>query len=172
MKTMVILLALLTGVALTTLVSAKEASLMGDSDRVVEARVMALSEELRCLVCQNQTLSGSESDFAKDIRREMRIMMKAGQSDEQVIAFLVERFGDFILFKPPVKGITWLLWFGPLLLLLFGATLLVVVLRRRQKVSETQPLSAVDHQRAEALLRGLSDQDEQTKDKMNEERKV
>jgi len=124
-------------------------------DPVIEARMLGLAEELRCLVCQNQSLAASDSDFANDLRREMRDMMNKGMSDREIVDFMVQRFGDFILFRPPVKGPTMLLWFGPLLLLLAGATVLVLVLRRRgQAGNESASLSAEDHRRAEALLQG------------------
>jgi len=152
-------------------VMAKEAVPMA-ADPVIEARLMELSENLRCLVCQNQALAGSDSDFAKDLRREMRIMMKEGKTDQEIIDFLVQRFGDFILFNPPVKSYTLLLWMGPLLLLLLGATILVLVLRRRGLAGNvTTPLSAADHQRAEVLLRSLdadADQGDKTRDDKNE----
>jgi cytochrome c-type biogenesis protein CcmH len=138
-------------------VVAKEAAPMA-ADPEIEARLMTLSANLRCLVCQNQALSGSDSDFAKDLRREMRMMMHEGKSDQEIVDFLVQRFGDFILFKPPVRSYTLLLWLGPLLLLLLGAVVLVLVLRRRgQAVNTAQPLSAADHQRAETLLRDAGD---------------
>jgi len=138
-------------------VVAKEAAPLAE-DPQIEARLMKMAANLRCLVCQNQALSGSESDFAKDLRREMRDMMKKGMSDKEIIDFMVQRFGDFILFKPPVKSYTLLLWLGPLLLLLLGAMVLVLVLRRRSKTgNESQPLSAAEHQRAEALLHDEDD---------------
>lgn len=131
---------------------AKEAQPMA-ADPVLEKRMLALSEELRCLVCQNQALSGSDSDFAKDVRREMRTMMKDGRSDQEVVDFLVARYGDFILFNPPMKGITYLLWYGPLLLLSIGLVVLLLSLRRRRKIADEQPpLSSADHQRASELL--------------------
>jgi len=153
-------------------VVAKEAVPMA-ADPQIEKRLMVLSENLRCLVCQNQALSGSDSDFAKDLRREMRDMMKEGKSDQEIIDFLVQRFGDFILFNPPVKSYTLLLWLGPLLLLLLGATTLLLVLRRRGSAANVAaPLSAADHQRAEALLRGLDDQGDKTGNDSNEGRKA
>jgi len=155
---MLLVLVLLLPVA----VVAKEAVPLAE-DPQIEARVMALSANLRCLVCQNQALSASESDFANDVRREIRLMMKEGKSDQQIIDFLVQRYGDFILFKPPVKNITLLLWFGPLLLLLIGATILLLVLRHRNRSTEgSQRLSASEHQRAEALLQGQVTEREMT----------
>jgi len=133
----------------------KEATLMAE-DPVVEARMLDLAKNLRCLVCQNQSLAGSDSDFANDLRREMRDMIDRGMSDQEIIEFMVERFGDFILFNPPVKLTTVLLWFGPLLLLAIGAITLIRVLRRRRQLSE-KPLSDDDHRRAAALLKNEKD---------------
>ena len=133
---------------------AKEAEPLA-KDPVIEARLMNLAANLRCLVCQNQTLAMSESDFANDLRREMRDMMHRGMTDEQIIDFLVQRFGDFILFKPPVKKTTSLLWFGPLILVVVGVTVLVVVLRRRNR--ETTVINEHDHERAEALLHSIDE---------------
>ena len=136
---------------------AKEAEPLAE-DPAIEARLMTLAENLRCLVCQNQTLAMSESDFANDLRREMRDMMKRGMTDKQIVDFLVQRFGDFILFKPPVKETTVPLWFGPLLLVIVGVTVLVLVLRRRNR--EETVISADEHQRAEALLHNNTEEGE------------
>jgi len=133
----------------------KEAIPMAE-DPIVEARMLDLAKNLRCLVCQNQSLAGSDSDFANDLRREMRDMIDRGMSDQEIIEFMVKRFGDFILFNPPMKLTTALLWFGPALLLLIGALTLVFVLRRRRKMSEN-PLTDEDHRRAKALLKNEKD---------------
>ena len=129
-------------------------------DPQIEARMMKLAENMRCLVCQNQTLADSHSDFAADLRQEMREMMKQGKSDKEIVAYMVARFGDFILFDPPMKSTTILLWFGPFILLLLGGSVLVInVLRRRKRLIETQ-LSPADLERAEKLLSG-QDSEEQ-----------
>jgi cytochrome c-type biogenesis protein CcmH len=101
-------------------------------------RFQALTEELRCLVCQNQSLADSDADLAQDMRREVLKLMKAGHSDDEIRAFLVERYGDFVLYNPPVEPSTWLLWFGPGLLVLVGITALLVALRRRRHVAATE----------------------------------
>lgn len=98
-------------------------------------RFQALAEELRCLQCQNQSLADSDAPLAQDMRREMLQMMKAGRSDEEIRAFLVERYGDFVLYRPPVEPSTWLLWFGPALLFLTGLAALAVAIRRRAKAA-------------------------------------
>jgi cytochrome c-type biogenesis protein CcmH len=142
-------------------VVAKEARPMAD-DPVIEARMMALASNMRCLVCQNQTLADSHSDFAADLRKEMREMMKQGKSDQEIVDFMVARFGDFILFNPPMKSTTIMLWFGPFILLVFGAGILFVTLqRRRRRITELQ-LSDADLARAERLLSGQEGEERQT----------
>lgn len=99
-------------------------------DAEIESRLKALSQELRCLVCQNTTLADSNAPLAEDLRNEIRVQMRQGKTDEQVTAYLVERYGDFVRYKPPVNSNTLLLWFGPFLMLLIGAISLFVVLRK------------------------------------------
>lgn len=130
---------------------AKEATPMAE-DPVLEERVMDLALELRCLVCQNQSLGDSNSEFAIDLRGEMRGQMQQGKSDDQVIEFMVQRYGDFILFRPPVKSTTFLLWFGPLILFVIAAGVLVFNLKRRKKGVKSTPLNDDERKRAEALL--------------------
>ncbi len=105
------------------------------ADPVLEKRVLALAAELRCLVCQNQTIADSTAPLAEDLRRQVREMIARGESDKQIIDFMTQRYGDFVLYRPPLKGTTALLWFGPFALLLGGLTIFVVVLRRRSRLS-------------------------------------
>ncbi|HVQ37749.1 MAG TPA: cytochrome c-type biogenesis protein [Pyrinomonadaceae bacterium] len=123
------------------------------ADPVLEERVMALSRELRCLVCQNETLADSRADLAVDLRNQIREQMQAGKSDKEIIAFLTERYGKFILFRPPVDPTTYLLWFGPFILLLAGLLLLFRYVKKRRDAIVDQPLSAVERDRAETLLK-------------------
>lgn len=123
------------------------------ADPVLEERVMALSRELRCLVCQNETLADSRADLAVDLRNQIREQMQAGKSDKEIIAFLTERYGKFILFRPPVDPTTYLLWFGPFVLLLGGLLLLFRYVKQRRDAIVDQPLSAVERDRAETLLK-------------------
>ncbi len=104
------------------------------ADPVLEARMLKIAAELRCLVCQNQTVADSHAPLAQDLRDEVRKMLAQGQSDQQVLDFMTARYGDFVLYKPPVKGTTWFLWFGPGLLLVGGVAALVITLRRRAKL--------------------------------------
>ena len=121
-------------------------------DPVVEQRLAKLSQELRCLVCQNETLADSRADLAEDLRREIREQIRAGKSDQEIIAFLTQRYGEFILYRPPVKPTTYLLWFGPFILLLAGLAILFRYVKRRGDLITEQPLSTADHRRAEELL--------------------
>jgi len=125
-----------------------------NEDPQIEARMKALTEQLRCLVCQNETLADSRADLAEDLRREIRKEIKAGKSDREIIAFLTQRYGDFILYNPPVKTTTYLLWFGPFVLLAFGIAILFRYLRRRKTLIHEKPLTAGERKQAEDLLRG------------------
>jgi len=131
---------------------AKDAAPLAD-DPVTEQRLIVISEEMRCLVCQNESLAGSRSDLANDLRREIRVLIKEGKSDEQIRNFMVERYGDFVLYRPPVKPITWLLWIGPFVILLFGVIGLMVYLRRRNQSVPSTTLSAEENRRIDALLK-------------------
>ncbi len=131
--------------------SAKDAAPLAD-DPVTEQRLIAISEEMRCLVCQNESLAGSRSDLANDLRREIRVLIVGGKSDEQIRNFMVERYGDFVLYRPPVKPITWLLWIGPFVILLAGIIGLMIYLRRRNQSVPSTTLSAEDNHRIDALL--------------------
>jgi cytochrome c-type biogenesis protein CcmH len=134
-----------------SLAAAEEARPLADNPQV-EARLKHLAVELRCLVCQNQTLADSNAPLAEDLRREVREMITKGMSDREIIDFLVQRYGDFVLYRPPWKATTTLLWLGPFLLLVAGATALVLALRRRQGKLADVTLSEAEHNRVEQLL--------------------
>ena len=121
-------------------------------DPVVEQRLIVIAEELRCLVCQNESLAGSRADLAMDLRREVRNLIKSGKTDAEIKDFLVSRYGDFILYRPPVKPTTWLLWFGPLVLLLGAIWLLINTIRRNQQAKDTPRMDAQQRAKAQALL--------------------
>ncbi len=120
-------------------------------DPVVEARVNKLSEELRCLTCMGQSIADSQSSFSSDMKREIRAMIVAGKSDKEIMEFMVQRYGDFVLYRPPVKSTTWLLWGGPFVLLVVGLALLIVRLRKMGGLAEAE-LSENEHQQASRLL--------------------
>ena len=150
-----ILLSTLASIALAcamNVVLAKDAVPLAD-DPATEQRLITISEEMRCLVCQNESLAGSRSDLANDLRREIRILINEGKTDEQIRSFMVERYGDFVLYRPPVKPITWLLWIGPFVILLAGIIGLMVYLRRRNQSVPSATLSEEDNRRVDALLR-------------------
>jgi cytochrome c-type biogenesis protein CcmH len=131
---------------------AKEAAPLAD-DEVVEKRLIVIAEELRCLVCQNESLAGSRADLANDLRREVRGLIKQGKTDAEIKDYLVSRYGDFVLYRPPVKSTTWLLWAGPFVLLVVGIAVLITYLRRRGGHIAPAELSEEDKRRAEALLK-------------------
>jgi cytochrome c-type biogenesis protein CcmH len=132
---------------------AKDAAPLAD-DPAVEARLVLISEELRCLVCQNESLSGSRADLALDLKREIRTLIKQGKSDQEIRDFMVSRYGDFVLYRPPVKPTTWLLWGGPFVLMLGGLVALIAFLRRRKPADVA--LTPDEQRKAEALIKGDS----------------
>lgn len=138
---------------LPALACAKEAAPMAANPEQ-EARVMDLAEELRCLVCQNQSLADSHSELATDLRREMRGMAEKGMSDKEIVDFMVSRYGDFVRYRPPLNAQTLMLWFGPFMLLVVGGWGLVRYLKaRRQALTANAPLDDAQRKQAEALLR-------------------
>ena len=137
---------------------AKEAADLA-ADPVAEKRLMEISAELRCLVCQNQTIADSNADLALDLRREIRGMIQQGKSDREILDFMVARYGDFVLYRPPVQSNTALLWFGPLVIFAIGLIVLVRYLRRRSQVIASAPagLTEAERKQAEALLQSASE---------------
>ena len=124
-------------------------------DVALEERVMAVSSELRCLVCQNQTIADSHAELAVDLRNQVREKLRQGMSEQEIKDYMVARYGDFVLYRPLMKRSTWLLWFGPFLLLILAFGVLIAKLRQRRKTMQQAPaLSADEHARAESLLSG------------------
>ena len=105
------------------------------ADPALEARMVRITSELRCLVCQNQTIADSNASLAVDLRREARELLKQGKSDAEIVDYMTARYGDFVLYRPPLRATTVLLWFGPALLLGIGGAVLVTVLRRRSRMA-------------------------------------
>ena len=134
-------------------VSAGEA-MPTEQDPVKQQRAVHLAEQLRCLVCQNQTIADSSAPLAVDLRAQIREQISVGRSDDEIVDYMVQRYGDFVLYSPPFKATTALLWVGPALLLLIGAAVLArnLALRRQRQVA--QPLTEAEHARASALLAG------------------
>ena len=124
-------------------------------DVALEKRVMDVSSELRCLVCQNQTIADSHAELAIDLRNQVREKLRQGMSEQEIKDYMAARYGDFVLYRPLMKRSTWLLWLGPFLLLILAFGVLIVKLRQRRKAMQQAPaLSADEHARAESLLSG------------------
>ncbi|HET8584095.1 MAG TPA: cytochrome c-type biogenesis protein [Casimicrobiaceae bacterium] len=144
---------------LAALLFAASTAFAAAPDPALDARLKSLESELRCLVCQNQTLAESNAPLAEDLRREVRELALSGKNDDEIRAYLVARYGDFVLYKPPVEPVTYLLWFGPFLLLAGGAAIWFALLRRRAAMPESthEPADATttpasDLARARAIL--------------------
>jgi cytochrome c-type biogenesis protein CcmH len=127
-----------------------------EQDPVAQARAVKLSEQLRCLVCQNQTIAESNAELAVDLRRQVREQIAAGKSDDDIVKFMTDRYGDFVLYRPPLKAITLLLWGGPVLLLALGVFMLARLVRQRRAAPADAPLTAEERARASALLAGTA----------------
>ena len=141
-------------VALCTGLQAKEAP-NTSADPALEARMMVIAEELRCLVCQNETIAASHADLAVDLKNQIRVKLTQGQSQKQILDFMVERYGDFVLYRPPLKTTTVLLWLGPFVLLGLAVLMMVVNIKRRRRSAVTAavgPLTAAEAERARRLL--------------------
>ena len=122
------------------------------ADPALEARMMVIAEELRCLVCQNETIAASHADLAVDLKNQFRIKLNEGQSQKQILDFMVDRYGDFVLYRPPLKATTVLLWLGPFTLLAIAVLMLVLNVRRRRRSAQPAALSDADIAKARDLL--------------------
>ena len=132
---------------------AKEAQPMS-ADPEMEKQVNDIAKELRCLVCQNQTIADSHADLAVDLKNQVRQMVASGKTQKEIVDYMVQRYGDFVRYRPPVKPTTYLLWVGPFILLIAGVILLVSNLRKRKRVIADAPLSADESERLKSLLSG------------------
>ena len=135
----------------TSLAWAGEAQPLAENPQV-EARLVVIAEELRCLVCQNESLASSHAELAEDLRREVRKLIAQGMTDAQIKTYLVERYGDFVLYRPPVKPLTWPLWFGPFLLLALAVWGLWRYMRQRKALVQ-QRMTEADNAQADSLLK-------------------
>ena len=140
-------------VALAPFVAVANEAKPPESDPVAAARAVQLANELRCLVCQNQSIAESNAELAVDLRRQIREQIGAGKRDDEIVDFMVSRYGDFVLYRPPFKATTLLLWLGPALLVLAGFWTLARALRARRRAA-APPLTAEERERAERLLAG------------------
>ena len=143
------ILALIASLALP--VWASEAVPVGE-DPNIEARMINLATDLRCLVCQNESLAGSHAELAEDLRREIRTQMKKGKSDQEVLTYLTDRYGDFVLYRPPFRSYTLLLWLGPVLFLAIGGVAWYLTLRRRRATQAVDQVSEDSLKQAASLL--------------------
>lgn len=141
--------------ALSMAFAAAEEAKPAAANPELERHVMAISEELRCLVCQNETIAASTAPLALDLKQQVRDMLERGVSDKDILDYMVQRYGDFVLYRPPVRASTWLLWFGPFVLLIGGIVLLGLKLRRRRPADDDLP--PAEQQRAHELLRATPD---------------
>ena len=130
---------------------AKEAAPLA-ADPELEKKVNEITAELRCLVCQNQTIADSHAELAVDLKNQVREMVRKGKTRDDVVDYMVQRYGDFVRYRPPVKPTTYLLWVGPFLLLAGGLILLVVNLRKRKALVTDTPLSEEEHQKLDSIL--------------------
>ena len=149
-------LVLVAALALLPLAALAAEAVPTEKDPVAAARAVKLSEKLRCLVCQNQTIADSNAELANDLRRQIREQIAAGKSDSEILDYMVARYGDFVLYQPPLKATTALLWAGPALLLLIGFFILASILRARREQSAVPALSVEEQERAERLLAGTA----------------
>ena len=122
------------------------------ADPALEARAREISQGLRCVVCQNESIDESNADLAADLRRLVRERLVAGDSDEQVVQYIVDRYGDFVLLRPPVKPATYPLWAAPVVILMIAALIVAMYLRRRRSSTSQQPLTAAEQARLDELM--------------------
>ncbi len=163
MRLMPLVIAGLTALLLlqTPLLPAKEATPMAE-DPALEKVVNEISAELRCLVCQNQTIADSNADLAVDLKNQVRDMVKSGKTQEEIIDYMVQRYGDFVRYRPPVKTSTYLLWVGPFLLLFLGIVVLLHNLRKRRSLVDEQE-AALSPEERERLAQLLKSEEEKNK---------
>jgi cytochrome c-type biogenesis protein CcmH len=144
-------LTLIVLLAFAALASAQTARPLAE-DPVLEAKVLDIAHDLRCLVCQNETIAASNAELAVDLRQQIREQLLAGRSEDEIRAYMVARYGDFVLYNPPVKPVTWVLWGGPFVLLVAMVAWLWRLLRRRRAAIEATPLTEAERRRARELL--------------------
>ena len=131
-----------------------------EQDPVHEKRAVHLAEQLRCLVCQNQSIAESNAELAVDLRRQIREQIAQGKTDAEIADYMVQRYGDFVLYRPPVRATRLLLWFGPPLLLVIGIAVLVGFVRRRRERIAQRPLSDDERREAERLLQSSAESEQ------------
>jgi cytochrome c-type biogenesis protein CcmH len=148
------LLLLVAAIALSPILLLAADAVPTDKDPVASARAVALADKLRCLVCQNQTILESNAELAQDLRSQIREQIAAGKSDKEIVDYMVARYGDFVLYQPPVKSTTFLLWGGPALLVAIGFLVLARTVRLRRAQPDAPALTTDERERVARLLRG------------------
>jgi cytochrome c-type biogenesis protein CcmH len=148
------LLLLVVAIALSPILLLAADAVPTENDPLAAARAVALAEKLRCLVCQNQTIADSNADLAQDLRRQIREQIAAGNSDSEIVDYMVARYGDFVLYKPPLKPTTLLLWAGPALLVVIGFVVVARIVHSRRVRPDATPLTAEERKLAGRLLGG------------------
>lgn len=154
MKSSIAFKRLLSGMLLLIVVLSAQAAIVAFkfTDPAKEARFQKFGNELRCLVCQNESLADSNADLALDLRRVLYKMIQNNATDKEIISFMVNRYGDFILYKPPVEPTTWLLWFGPFILVALGLIILFRVIRNTRKQGDAK-ITAEEQKQLDSLLK-------------------
>lgn len=151
-KILFILALTVTGLMVTSAVNASPVETFEFRDEVTKIRFQALSKELRCPKCQNQNLADSNSAIAIDLRRELYELLQQGKADSEIVNFMVSRYGEFVLYRPRVSSITYILWFGPALLILIGVIVVIIILRKKSAVQENLTLSTQQQDKLQQLL--------------------
>lgn len=151
MKKIILILALCVASVFSTVLMAAPIETFKFDSPQAEKSFHKLSEELRCLVCQNQNIAESNADLAKDLRLEIYNMLIDGQTEEEIVDFMVQRYGDYVLYRPPFKPMTWLLWFGPALVFVFGLIFVIRLLKSQTSDTQAASLSKKDIERIKEL---------------------
>ena len=154
MKRWLALVLLVVAIAVSPILLLAADAVPTEKDPIAAARAVSLAEKLRCLVCQNQTIADSNADLAQDLRRQIREQVAAGKSDKEIVDYMVARYGDFVLYQPPLKSTTLLLWAGPALLVAIGFVVLARIVRARRMRPDAPPLTADERALATRLLGG------------------
>jgi cytochrome c-type biogenesis protein CcmH len=154
MKRWLALLLLVVAIAVSPILLLAADAVPTEKDPIAAARAVSLAEKLRCLVCQNQTIADSNAELAQDLRRQIREQVAAGKSDKEIVDYMVARYGDFVLYQPPLKSTTLLLWAGPALLVAIGFVVLARIVRARRIRPDAPPLTADERALATRLLGG------------------
>jgi len=151
-KTLFIITLIIASFTMATIVNASPVETFEFRDEVTKVRFQALSKELRCPKCQNQNLADSNSPIATDLRRELYELLQQGKADSEIVTFMVSRYGEFVLYRPRVSSLTYILWFGPALLILIGIIVVIIILRKKPAAKEKLALTSKQQDKLQQLL--------------------